>query len=132
MFVRPDKSIYEGDLCAGDREATPADLIAWVTICNPPPSFASQKAAELALWKGQREQFMGRLASIASRLRVADPVGAASADAVATDLLGLFTAPAVVAATDIATYKAALKTRYVQAVMLATTTALAEFNKYNQ
>lgn len=95
-------------------------------------NFATQKAAETARWMAIREPYFGRLASIASRLYTSDPAGSASADAVSNSLLGLFTDSTVTAATDISTYRAALKARYGQAVSLATPSAAAEFGKYDK
>lgn len=99
---------------------------AWVV------SFALLKATETAQWMALREPYFGRLASIASRLYATDPAGSASADAVANSLLGLFTDAAVVAATDITAYKAALKSRYAQAIAFATPSVAAEFGKYDK
>ena len=91
-----------------------------------PPNFAAQQAIEKARWMAIREQYAGRLASIASRLYASDLLGSTSADAVATSLLGLFTDPAVMAATDIVGYKNALNARYANAFSLATPSAAAE------
>lgn len=95
-------------------------------------SFAQLKQAEIATWMAVREKMCGRLASIASRLFSSDLTSSQSCDAVASSLLGLFTDPAVVAATDIASYRTALKSRYMAAVSLATPAAMAEFGKYDK
>ena len=123
---------------AFDRELPTTPQNAWryvdgaIVSVELPVDFATLKAAETARWMAIREQFFGRLASISSRLYASDPAGSASADAVANSLLGLFTAPTVVAATDIATYKYELKERYKVAIALATPSAAAEFGKYDK
>jgi hypothetical protein len=111
--------------------------IAWVILPTPPvppgPTFAELRAAEISAKKDLRDKMCARLASIASRFAGnADPTTTSSCNAVATDLLNLFTDPAVVAATDIATFKAALQARYNAAVALASPTAKAEFARYDR
>lgn len=94
--------------------------------------FPGLKTVETGIWMTTRDKMCGRLASIASRIRTSDPAGAASCDAVADSVLGLFTDPAVVAALDIAAYRLALKARYNKAKALATLSAAAEFGKYDK
>ena len=131
-FINQLGGIYDGpDMALGDRVATDQEVAAWELARLP--TFAALQAAEKSRWQAIREPYFGRLASIGSRLSAAgDTAGAASCVAVANSLLGLFTDATVTAATDIVTYKAALKARYTQAVMLATPSAAAEFGKYDK
>lgn len=135
QFKKPDNSLWAFDSDGSQDAHITADMMPLTDAefsAMTAPSFVSQKTAEIIIWTIIRDKYAGRLASIASRLYTSDPAGAASADAVATSLLGLFADPAVVAATDIAAYKLALKARYTQAVMLATASARAEFGRYDK
>lgn len=80
---------------------------------RPPMSFALAKAAEFTTFRADREQFLNRLAGIGLAAQVsgqADVV--AGAMQLRQGLLELTTYPAVVAATDIAALRLAMKTRY--------------------
>ena len=131
-FVDQSDGYYETDASDGQLPEWTKSLISCPVRPANVPDFASLKAAENATWLTARDKMCGRLASIASRLYASDPASSTSCDAVATSLLGLFTAPAVVATTDITAYKLALKTRYTQAILLATIAARAEFGRYDK
>lgn len=102
--------------------------MAWVPF---QPAFVDLKAVEVAYWKDEREKMNSRMNSIQDQLAaIGDTVGAASCRALRQSLLGLFTDPAVVAATTMPVLKAAFKARYKVATDLATTSAKLEFLKY--
>ena len=94
-------------------------------------SFAELKAVEVAYWKAEREKMIARMNSIQDQLNaIGDTAGAASCRALRQSLLGLFTDPAVVAATDMPALKAAFKARYKVATDLASMSAKLEFVRY--
>lgn len=100
---------------------------------TPMTDFVVQKAAETAKWKTQRAQMLSRVEGMAARFeRAGDAESAASCDLVTEGLFAMFTHSTVTSATDIDTYKAALKARYLAAVSLASPAAKLEFKRYDQ
>lgn len=100
-------------------------------IYVPQPAFADLKAVEVAYWKAEREKMIARMNSIQDQLNaIGDTAGAASCRALRQSLLGLFTDPAVVAATDMPALKAAFKARYKVATDLASMSAKLGFVRY--
>lgn len=99
----------------------------------PPVLFADLKAIEVASYIETREKMCARVAGIGQRLaRAGDTVGAASCDGVVNALLDVLAHPTVTGAADITSLKLALKTRYLTAVSLASTSARAEFKRYDK
>ncbi|MCY1167134.1 hypothetical protein D9M73_70910 [compost metagenome] len=97
------------------------------------PTFAQMKEAEKVKWMAQRALMLTRVENMAGRFaRAGDTLTAASCDLVAEGLLEMFSHPSVADATDIDSYKAALKARYNAAVGLASTAAKLEFKRYDQ
>lgn len=96
-------------------------------------SFADLKAIEVASYIETREKMCARVAGIGQRLaRAGDTVGATSCDAVVNALLDVLAHPTVAGAADIVSLRLALKTRYVAAVSLASTSARNEFKRYDK
>ena len=97
---------------------------------NAPTPFAELKAAELLDFRTKREQYLNRVAGIAvAALHAGDTVTVQAAADVRAGLLDLPAHPAVVAATDIATLKAAIRTRYAEIVSAVPAAAKAAFKK---
>jgi hypothetical protein len=88
-------------------------IAAVVPVLPIAPTFASLKDAEFASFRTQREAFLNRLAGIGMAAQVnAQADVAANCVLVRQGLLDLTSAPAVVAATDIAGLKLAMKNTY--------------------
>lgn len=97
------------------------------------PPWAPIKAAEIATYIETREKMCARVAGIGQRLaRAGDAAGAASCDDVVNALLDVPSHTSVTGATDLAALKLALKTRYQEAVALASVSAKAEFRRYDK
>lgn len=96
-------------------------------------SFADLKTTEIAIYIDTREKMCARVAGIGQRLaRAGDATGAASCDAVVNALLDVLAHPTVTDAENIDGLRAALKTRYLAAVSLASSAARAEFKRYDK
>lgn len=112
-----------------EPQPTPAQIAA----VAEPARIAAFKAAEIALYIETREKMCARVAGIAQRLaRAGDTAGASSCDAVVNALLDVPAHASVTGATDIASLRLAIKTRYLAAVGLASLSAKAEFRRYDK
>jgi hypothetical protein len=141
-YKAPDNSLHslsEEDVANGGEAYLPAGAVA-ITDAEaealrpvpPAPTYASLKAVEIAKYKDMREKMLARVTNIGQRLSAAgDNESAASCVAVSNSLLELFTDATVIAATDIVEFKSALKSRYIQAIALASAIAKAEFKRYD-
>lgn len=130
--VGGDKSIaYRPE--ATTQQRADAKAIADAYDLNAPPPWAPIKAAEIELYIETREKMCARVAGIGQRLaRAGDTAGASSCDAVVNALLDVPAHPTVVDATDLASLRLAIKTRYLAAVGLASLSAKAEFRRYDK
>lgn len=96
-------------------------------------AFTALKAAEIELYIETREKMCARVAGIGQRLaRAGDAAGASSCDAVINALLDVPAHTSVVNATDLASLRLAIKTRYLAAVGLASVSAKVEFRRYDK
>lgn len=122
----------------GDESCLVSAIADWLAKGNTPlpadvPPWAPIKAAEIAAYIETREKMCARVAGIGQRLaRAGDTAGASSCDAVVNALLDVPAHASVVNATDLASLRLAIKTRYLAAVGLASVSAKAEFKRYDK
>lgn len=120
------------------RNADYSEYLRWLAAGNTPvpadvPPWAPIKAAEIATYIETREKMCARVAGIGQRLaRAGDTAGASSCDAVVNALLDVPAHASVTGATDIVSLRLAIKTRYQEAVALASVSARAEFKRYDK
>lgn len=80
---------------------------------RPAPTFAQSKLAEFTTFRSDRGKMLDCLSGMAGRFaRAGDAASALACDVLAQGLLDLPAHPAVAAAQDVATLRAAMKTRY--------------------
>lgn len=132
-YKKTNGSVWAFELDGSQDHLITADMVPCEKPTPAAPSFSDQRSAEIALYIETREKMCARVVGIGQRLaRAGDTAGAASCDAVVNALLDVPSHTSVVNATDLASLRLAIKTRYLAAVGLASVSAKAEFKRYDK